>query len=176
MSRNFETVFPQLLLSLTLLFAGVPPSFGAKAPSSGIDQRHATEEVAKAPSEASADDGSTNPTNPPPGNLREGGTMSTNEFRLSLIVLSFGVVVVLCEFLLLRKRVLSGADVLRIFSVTLIIIGTFFIVTAGFSSQQIAPAMGLLGTIAGYLLGQRSAENLSSTLSDAREDNKSGSS
>jgi hypothetical protein len=38
--------------------------------------------------------------------------------------------------------------------VTLIIIGTLFFITAGFDSTQIAPALGLFGTIAGYLLGK----------------------
>jgi hypothetical protein len=33
-----------------------------------------------------------------------------------------------------------------------------FVITAGYNVEQIAPAMGLLGTIAGYLVGQRSAD------------------
>jgi hypothetical protein len=42
-----------------------------------------------------------------------------------------------------------------VYAVTLIIVGTLFAITAGFDSNQIAPAMGLFGTIAGYLLGKR---------------------
>ena len=61
------------------------------------------------------------------------------------------------EFWLLRRSALRADDVLRTFSLTLIIIGTLFFVTAGFDNNQIAPAMGLFGTIAGYLLGRRRA-------------------
>ena len=39
-------------------------------------------------------------------------------------------------------------------AVTLIVVSSLFIITAGYSSEQIAPAMGLFGTIAGYLLGR----------------------
>jgi len=64
--------------------------------------------------------------------------------------------VIFIEFWLLRRSALRADDVLRTFSLTLIIIGTLFFVTAGFDNNQIAPAMGLFGTIAGYLLGRRS--------------------
>ena len=43
---------------------------------------------------------------------------------------------------------------IRLLAVTLIVISTLFIITAGFDSEQIAPAMGLFGTIAGYILGR----------------------
>jgi hypothetical protein len=43
---------------------------------------------------------------------------------------------------------------IRLMSVILIIVGTLFLITAGFSSEQIALAMRLFGTIAGDLLGK----------------------
>ena len=46
-------------------------------------------------------------------------------------------------------------DILRIVVTTLVICGTLFFVAAGFSSEQIAPAIGLFGTVVGYLLGTR---------------------
>jgi hypothetical protein len=39
----------------------------------------------------------------------------------------------------------------------LIISSSIFLIVAGYTSQQIAPAMGLLGTLAGYLLGKESS-------------------
>jgi hypothetical protein len=83
--------------------------------------------------------------------------LSDFEFWLSAEILLFGLGVIVLEFLLLRKTRVTAEDALRVYTVTLIIVGTLFAITAGFDSYQIAPAMGLFGTIAGYLLGKRSA-------------------
>lgn len=80
------------------------------------------------------------------------------EFWLSLLILLFGTVVVTVQFSLLRKKSFDGNDVLRVFGVTLIIVGTLFLIAAGFGDKQIAPAMGLFGTLAGYLLGKASVD------------------
>jgi hypothetical protein len=58
------------------------------------------------------------------------------------------------EYRLLKQSGSKPADILRVFSLTLIIVGTIFALTSGFDSQQIAPAIGLFGTLAGYLLGR----------------------
>src|SRR5262245_17232259 len=90
-----------------------------------------------------------------PGNVSGPAKLLSNyEFALSLIVLAFGCVVVVAQYRLMSRRSVGPDDIVRMFAVTLIIIGTLFAVTAGFSSEQIAPAMGLFGTIAGYLLGR----------------------
>ena len=81
--------------------------------------------------------------------------LSQYEFWLSAEVLIFGFAVLIAEFLLLRKTRINAEEALRVYAVSLIIIGTLFAITAGFDSNQIAPAMGLFGTIAGYLLGKR---------------------
>ena len=52
-----------------------------------------------------------------------------------------------------RNKSSSNLEWKRIL-ITLIIISTLFLITAGYSNDQIAPAIGLLGTIAGYLLGR----------------------
>jgi membrane associated rhomboid family serine protease len=83
--------------------------------------------------------------------------LTSFEFYLSLEVLVFGIIVVVLEYLAIRRRSSHVEDILRIYAVTLIIIGTLFGITAGFGSEQIAPAMGLFGTIAGYLLGKRTS-------------------
>lgn len=81
--------------------------------------------------------------------------MSSKELFLSVLVILTGCLVILAEYqLLARVQNLEAMDLVKIFSVTLIIIGALFIVTAGFSNDQVAPAFGLLGTIAGYLLGR----------------------
>lgn len=74
---------------------------------------------------------------------------------LSLSILVFGLLVlILMTFLYTRDRV--SPLILPAFGVPLIIVAAVVLVVAGFNSQQIAPVIGLLGTIAGYLLGKDS--------------------
>jgi hypothetical protein len=83
------------------------------------------------------------------------GFISEPEFYLTLMVAVIAVFTLLMQFLLLKKNTrLKSEDTSRVFGMTLIIMGTLFSITAGFSAEQIAPAVGLFGTIAGYLLGR----------------------
>ena len=80
---------------------------------------------------------------------------SSREFILTILVSALGLIALAMEFLMLKRLPqLKAEDVLRVFAVTLILIGTLFFIVAGFDSNQIAPAMGLFGTVAGYLLGR----------------------
>ncbi|MGV3586310.1 MAG: hypothetical protein ACO1OF_04855 [Adhaeribacter sp.] len=76
------------------------------------------------------------------------------EFQLSLYVLAFGILVILLEIYLIRNKNISSEDTIKFVIITIIIVSTLFLITAGYSNDQIAPAVGLLGTIAGYLLGR----------------------
>lgn len=77
------------------------------------------------------------------------------ETYLSIGVLGFCVLVLGLEVLvMLRTRVTWGPTTVRIFGLTLVINSGLFLITAGYSQDQIAPMMGLLGTIAGYLLAR----------------------
>jgi len=76
------------------------------------------------------------------------------EFTLSVSVLIFGLIIIFIENSLIKKLKIDSEDTIKIIVITLIIVGTLFLITAGYSNNQIAPAMGLLGTIAGYLLGK----------------------
>jgi hypothetical protein len=94
--------------------------------------------------------------------------MTTFEFLLSLIVLFFGLVAFMFEFLLLRRRQnLRSEELLRVVAVSMIIVGTLLAITAGFSSEAIAPAMGLFGTMAGYLLGRADRKESEASPGDA---------
>lgn len=81
--------------------------------------------------------------------------LSSIEGELSLVVIGLGVVVMMALFFTLRSKQASADDAIRGYAVTLIIIGTMVLICAGYSNDQIAPAMGLFGTLAGYLLGRR---------------------
>ncbi len=91
---------------------------------------------------------------PPRGITR----ISEDEFGLAIYVLLFGVVVVLVEGFLVLRSVPSprAIDITRMLVVTLVILGSLFVVAGGYSAQDVAPIIGLFGTIAGYLLGRQS--------------------
>jgi hypothetical protein len=80
------------------------------------------------------------------------------EFQLTLAVLIFALLVLCIQFLVLWtwKGQLTSETMLKVSTITLVIFSTLFLITAGFNSEQIAPAMGLLGTIVGYVLGRES--------------------
>lgn len=80
--------------------------------------------------------------------------LSRLEFTLSMTVLVFGLLVILLEIFLIKTNKISSEDTIKFIIITLIITSTLFLITAGYSNDQIAPAVGLLGTIAGYLLGR----------------------
>ncbi len=73
---------------------------------------------------------------------------------ISTIVLLFGVFVLLLTVRLVRANHVKSDNVLPMFVVLVIIICVVFLVVAGYTDRQIVPAIGLLGTIVGYLLGR----------------------
>ena len=83
------------------------------------------------------------------------GGRTDSEFYLSLGVLVFGIIVLSLQVALMFKVNKGwGPNTVRINGLTLVIISGVFLITAGYSQEQIAPMIGLLGTIAGYLLGK----------------------
>jgi hypothetical protein len=84
--------------------------------------------------------------------------LSTAEGELALTVIAFGVIVIILSALVLRSRAAAPELILRSFTITMIVSGTLFLICAGYTNDQIAPAVGLFGTIAGYLLGKGEAQ------------------
>ena len=93
---------------------------------------------------------------PMPANIEtKDDYLTPTEIKLTLMVIGLTLAALVMQFLLLKKITkLRAEDTLRVFGVTLILMGTLFFITAGYSSSQIAPAIGLFGTVAGYLLGR----------------------
>ena len=78
---------------------------------------------------------------------------------LSISVLVFGLAIMAGELLVMLKREKGwGPSSIQIVGLTLVVTAGLFLITAGYSQDQIAPMVGLLGTIAGYLLGRGSEE------------------
>ena len=87
-------------------------------------------------------------------NLREAGSFfSAGEFQMTLVILFFGLVSIVAFYLLARHE-RATPYVLRILVIIVIVFGTLLVVSSAYSTQQIAPVVGLFGTIAGYLLGK----------------------
>jgi hypothetical protein len=136
------------LLPMILLFVALVCSAGTAF---GIEPPVMTSEPATAP-------GASAGSNEPPVKRTAGADfrhLSSKEITLSALVLIFGTITLLFEFTLMRGKEFAPDEILKVLSLTLIIVGALFIITAGFGSDQIAPAMGLFGTIAGYLLAKR---------------------
>jgi hypothetical protein len=74
--------------------------------------------------------------------------------KMSAGIFLFGILLFVMISVLVWKNK-SVDSLLRTFGILLIIVASVFLVIAGYSDQQIAPVMGLLGTIAGYLLSRK---------------------
>jgi Flp pilus assembly protein TadB len=77
--------------------------------------------------------------------------------KLSLGIGMFAIILLACVTILLRREAehVSPEQLLRTFGILVIIFAAIFLVIAGYSDTQITPVIGLLGTIAGYLLGRK---------------------
>lgn len=75
---------------------------------------------------------------------------------MSLSILVFGLIICLAEIcVILRKKDAQwDQSTTRVLGLTMILFFGTFLITAGYSETQIASMMGLLGTVAGYLLAK----------------------
>lgn len=143
-------LFALLLLSLALFSQ-------ADSSNQSAAERLNESEVANRPPTLSAD--TPQITNTPPTSSDAGApevlsVMTAYEIWLSCGVLIFGLIVMGIELYLMKVNTFDQNQTIKFVLVTLIITSALFLIAAGFSNNQIAPAMGLLGTIAGYLLGR----------------------
>ena len=64
---------------------------------------------------------------------------------------------------IIKNKTFNDSSITRLLITTIVIFSSLFLITAGFSSQQIAPITGLFGTIIGYMVGISSKNNNSNT-------------
>lgn len=89
------------------------------------------------------------------GNLALPVSNFGNREWMTVLILVFGVVIILIEYMLLRNRTSDKVEDLgKYLVITVIIIGTLALMVGSIDNNQTAPAVGLFGTIAGYLLGR----------------------
>lgn len=76
------------------------------------------------------------------------------EVALSVAVLVFGAAMLWLLTACLAKGYFSSTVFLKLFVLGAVVTAGLFVVVAGYTQDQIAPMMGLLGTLVGYLLGR----------------------
>lgn len=83
------------------------------------------------------------------------GSYRTNEeMSLTIYFLIFGAFVLSIASILMYKYSHEPEITFKYFIITLLIIGMLLLIIIGLNQDQISPAVGLFGTIAGYLLGK----------------------
>lgn len=78
------------------------------------------------------------------------------EFVNTLMITLFTFLLLVLLLLTPKSKTLSSRDFIRLIAIILLVFASLFLISAGWDSKQTAPAFGILGTIAGYLLGQQS--------------------
>ena len=86
--------------------------------------------------------------------------LSSDELTLSYSILIFATIVLLLEVFLISINKVSPENSFKFITVTLIVSSSLFLITAGYDNNQIAPAFGLFGTVAGYILGKTNSPDL----------------
>lgn len=84
------------------------------------------------------------------------------EFLNTIIVAVLMLVITLAILLRKRTEQLTGEEYVRLIGILLVVFGALFIMATGWSKDHAAPAFGILGTIAGFLLGRQSSSNTNS--------------
>ena len=92
------------------------------------------------------------------GDLSRYSEKTYPEVALGWGVLAFGILIIILEVLvMLRLKKGWGTQSIRIVGLTLVLTSGLFLIVTGYSQQQIAPMVGLLGTMTGFLLGKTSS-------------------
>ena len=81
-------------------------------------------------------------------------SITDTDFKSGLYILGFGGLVLLCEMFLVTQMKFNSDDSIKLITITLVITGLLYMTTLSLAGDAIAPAIGLLGTIVGYLMGK----------------------
>jgi hypothetical protein len=104
------------------------------------------------------DRGSTNDVSKvlPPNTIPTSTNMfrTSNESLLTILMLTFGVIILGISAFIIYKHGTDLNFLFKYFIIILVIIASVVLMSVGYDKDQVAPAIGLFGTIAGYLLGK----------------------
>jgi hypothetical protein len=79
--------------------------------------------------------------------------------RLCIALLVFALLLSSLEIWLFLKSKIDSVQIVKLLTITLIIFSLLFLICAGFDNTQTQTSVGLLGTIAGYLLGKSASDD-----------------
>lgn len=85
-------------------------------------------------------------------------TFTRWEMYGALIVLLYSAIMVSSSFVLIKYGNVSEDAVVRLMALVMLVTATLLLVVLHFRPEQIAAALGLLGTLAGYVLGRSDAK------------------
>lgn len=149
-ARWSVVLFMALAITGVLILAAVADDVEKTPKSSSLSSRH----HAEAGEQLEANEIDYDPKVGPGGETWE---QALKAKLLTIVIIAFGLIVFVFQTVVLYKSrdEIISEQMLTISTVTLVIIGGLLLITAGFSSQQISPVVGLFGSILGYVLGKR---------------------
>lgn len=89
--------------------------------------------------------------------------VSTGEVWLSAIVLTFALLVIVGCIAMRLRQVIGGDTTFKLVGLVFVIGAALFLITAGYSLEQVTPVMGLLGTALGFVFGKAMPDATAST-------------
>jgi hypothetical protein len=89
-----------------------------------------------------------------PNNLPNIHSRTDEENKVTIMLLVFGIIVLIIAAVIIYKFAQDVNHLFKYFIIILIIIGSILLILIGYDKDQITPAVGLFGSIAGYLLGR----------------------
>ncbi len=90
------------------------------------------------------------------------GTLSPAEISLSIGVLVFTAAILGLGAWMRSRGVINSDAFFKMFGLVIVIGPSLFLITAGYSKDQITPVIGLLGTALGFAFGKRMGEGVPS--------------
>jgi hypothetical protein len=81
-------------------------------------------------------------------------SITDTDFKSGVYILGFGLLILLGEVILISKMKFDTDNAIKLLTITLVITGLLYMTTLSLAGDAIAPAIGLLGTIVGYLMGK----------------------
>jgi multisubunit Na+/H+ antiporter MnhG subunit len=81
---------------------------------------------------------------------------SNNAHYVVAFVLLGALVFLVQSILFWRMKTVSADDILKSGAVIIILVATVILIIGGYNTQQVTPAIGLFGSLLGYLLGRSS--------------------
>jgi len=91
---------------------------------------------------------------PLPADGIKGFLHTDKETILAYAILLCLLLILLLEIWVIQKAKIQEENAIKLFVITLVLMGTLFVLMVGYDEKVIAPIFGLFGTIVGYLFGK----------------------